>query len=67
MDDEIRQDFPNWRKFREVQLEHGIQCHSYEHDKAIENEHLEKVTFLIKSNSRDEYKEETAWLVKPEF
>jgi len=67
IDDEIRQDFPNWRKFREVQLEHGIQCHSYEHDKAIENEHLEKVTFLIKSNSRDEYKEETVWLVKPEF
>jgi len=63
VDDDVKQDFPNWRKFREVQLEHGIQCHAYEHDKAVENGRLEEITFQISSNSRDEYKKEKAWIV----
>jgi len=61
---DINQDFPSWRAFREFQLKHGIQCHSYEHDKALDNGRLEETTFLISSNSRDEYKEEKARMVR---
>lgn len=61
---DINQDFPSWRAFREFQLKHGIQCHSYEHDKALDNGRLEETTFLISSNSRDEYKEEKARIVR---
>lgn len=61
------QSFRSWRAFRRFQLEHGIQCHSYEFEKAENNARLEKTTFMISSNSRDEYKEEKAWIVKKAF
>ena len=53
-----------WQAFRRFQLEHGIQCYAHDFEKANKNECLEKATFLISSNSRDEYTEEQSWIVK---
>ncbi len=61
------QDFPNWQKFREFRLKHGIQCHAYEFEQAEENGRLEGITFLISSSSRDEYQEEKGWVVKRSY
>ncbi len=64
--EEANQSFPSWRKFREFQIEHGIQCHAYEHDKAVENGKIEEdqATFLISGNRGDDYKEEKGWIVR---
>ncbi len=58
--------FPNWSRWREFQLRHGIPCYVYEFKRAEEIGCLEKVTFVIGDSDRREDKEE-AWLVKPQF
>ena len=58
--DEANQSFSSWRKFRQFQIEHGIQCHAYEHDKALTNGMIEQdqVTFLIGDDDT-----EKGWIV----
>lgn len=67
--EEANQSFPNWRKFREFQIEHGIQCHAYEHDKAVENGRIEEdqATFLVGANRGDDDKKEKGWIVRPGY
>lgn len=62
--EDANQTFARWQAFRRFQLEHGIQCYAHDFEKANKNECLEKATFLISSNSRDEYTEEQSWIVK---
>lgn len=62
--EEANQSFPNWRKFRAFQIEHGVQCHAYEHNKALNNGMIEEnqVTFLIGDDDK-----EKGWIVKPDY
>lgn len=65
-DDDLSQSFPNWSKWREFRLRHGIQIYAHEDVKAKDNEWLDKKTFVIGDENR-KHDEEVAWLVKPQF
>ncbi len=62
--EEANQSFLSWRKFRAFQIEHGIQCHAYEHDKAVTSGKIEEdqVTFLIGDDDT-----EKGWIVRPDY
>lgn len=64
-DYEEREWLRNRRDWRQLLLEHGVTCQTYEFNRAKEKGYLEEKIFAIGDETNGE--KETAWLVRPAF